>query len=118
MGLTSIKASKKVNDEDRVAEVLYDFGDTLAKSVEMFGEDVVFTNFKRTATIVAQAAMRRSLEGGKSQEEITALMKGWRPGVALERIIDPVASLVGKWDSYTEAEQEDILKKLKKKKSK
>ena len=118
MAFTEIKATKKINDVDKVAAVAYDFGATLEESVEKFGSDVVFTNFKRTAVITAQAAIRRMLEGGKSEEEIISAMSSWKPGVALERTVDPVASLVGKWDSYSPEEQANILKTLKTKSKK
>jgi len=118
MALTEIKATKKINDVDKVAAVAYDFGATLEEAVDKFGADVVFTNFKRTAVITAQAAIRRMLEGDKSEEEIASAMSTWKPGVALERTIDPVASLVGKWDSYSPEEQAEILKKLKTKSKK
>ncbi len=112
---TEIKASKKIDGEDRAAAIAYDFGDTLKIAVEKFGADVVFTNFKRTATITAQAAIRRMLEASKSEEEIASAMATWMPGVALERNVDPVASLVGQWDSYTPEKQKEILAKLSKK---
>jgi len=115
---TEIKATKKIDGVEKSAAIAYDFGNTLGESVEKFGEDVVFTNFKRTAVITAQAAIRRMLEGGKSEEEIAAAMGNWKPGVALERTVDPVASLVGKWDSYSPEEQAEILRKLKAKSKK
>lgn len=117
MALTEIKASKKIDGVDKAAAIAYDFGATLEEAVERFGAEVVFTNFKRTAVITAQAAIRRMLENGKSEEEIAAGMQGWKPGVALERTVDPVASLVGKWDSYSKEDQDDIIRKLKAKQS-
>jgi hypothetical protein len=118
MGLTEIKATKKIDGVDKAGAVAYDFGATLEEAVEKFGADVVFTSFKRTAVITGQAAIRRMLEGGKSEEEIAANMSSWMPGVALERTVDPVASLVGRWDSYSKEEQDAIIKKLKTKQSK
>jgi len=115
MGLTEIKASKEIEGVNKEAAIAYDFGATLDEAVAKFGSDVVFTNFKRTAVITAQAAIRRMLEGKKSIDEITAGMASWKPGVAMERVIDPVASLVGRWDSYSAEEQAEILKKLKNK---
>jgi len=118
MALTEIKATKKIDGVEKTAAVAYDFGADLPESIDKFGADVVFTNFKRTAVITAQAAIRRMLEGGKGEEEIATTMQSWKPGVALERTVDPVASLVGKWDSYSPEEQMEILKKLKAKSKK
>lgn len=111
--MTEIKASKKIDGEDKAAAVAYDFGATLEEAVEKFGADVVFTSFKRTAVITGQAAIRRMLEGAKTEEEIVAAMADWKPGVALTGSIDPVASLIGKWDSYTPEKQAEVLAKLK-----
>ena len=113
MAFTEIKASKKIDGVDKAAAIAYDFGDTLKDSVEKFGEAVIFTNFKRTAVITAQAAMRRMLEGGKTEEQIVEAMGTWKPGVALDRTVDPVGSLVSKFDSYSKEEQDEIIKKLK-----
>ena len=115
MALTEIKASKKIGDVEKEAAIAYDFGANLDEAVAKFGAEVVFTNFKRTAVITAQAAIRRMIEDDKPIEEITSKMASWKPGVALERVIDPVASLVGRWDSYSQEEQNEILKKLKSK---
>ena len=115
MALTEIKATKKIDGVEHAAAIAYDFGENLADGVEKFGEEVVFTNFKRTAVITAQAAIRRALEGGKAEEEVVSMMANWKPGIALERTIDPVASLIGRWDGYSQEEQAEILKKLKKK---
>lgn len=111
--MTEIKASKKIDNEDKAAAVAYDFGATLEEAIEKFGADVVFTSFKRTAVITGQAAIRRMLEGGKGEEEIVAAMGDWKPGVALTGSIDPVASLISKWDSYTPEKQAEVLAKLK-----
>lgn len=120
MELTTINASKDIGEGDKktklTATISFDFGASLQEAIEKFTPEVIFTNFKAAAKITAQSAMRRYLEGGKSSEEIATLMKSWKPGVAMERVTDPVAALIGRWDSYSPAEQTEILKKLKSKK--
>lgn len=120
MELTTINASKDIGEGDQktkvTAGISFDFGASLQEASEKFTSEVVFTNFKAAAKITAQSAMRRYLEAGKTSEEITTLMKSWKPGVAMERVTDPVAALIGRWDSYSPAEQANILKKLKSKK--
>lgn len=120
MELTTINASKDMgkgeNKIKKVAAISFDFGTSIEEAIKKFTPEVVFTNFKAAAKITAQSAMRRYLEAGKTSEEIATLMKNWKPGVAMERVTDPVAALVGRWDSYSPAEQADILKKLKSKK--
>lgn len=120
MGLTTINASKDIGEGDKkrtvTATVSYDFGASLSEATEKFTPEVIHTNFKANAKIIGRAVMSRALLAGKTQEEIVAIMKTWKPGVATERITDPVAALIGRWDSYSPAEQADILKKLKSKK--
>jgi hypothetical protein len=62
MALTEIKATKKPGDVEKEAAIAYDFGANLDDAAGKFGAEVVFTNFKRTAVITAQAAIRRMLE--------------------------------------------------------
>ena len=116
MALTEITAAKEVNGEKKTATVAKDLGENCQDAIEKFGAEVVHTNFKSAAKITAQAAMRRYMEAGKNTEEITTLMEAWKPGVAMDRVIDPVAALVSRWDSYTPKEQQEILAKLGKKK--
>lgn len=116
MALTEITASKEIEGIKKSASIAFDFGENLSVAVKKFGEEIVFTNFKAAAKITAQSAMRRYLETNSSAEEIATKMSSWKPGVALERVVDPVAALVGRWDSYSGQEQAEILKKLKEKK--
>ncbi len=110
--VNEIKASKKINDVDRECTVQYDFGGTVEAAVEKFGADVVYSNFVRASVITAQAVMRRMLEAGKGQDEIQATMNSWKPGVAIERTIDPVASVLGKFGSMSPEEQKALIKQL------
>jgi len=52
------------------------------------------------------------METGKSQEEIQAAMSAWKPGVAIERTVDPVASVLGKFGSMSPEEQKALIKQL------
>jgi len=114
MGDVEIKAKKKVGDEDREATIYVDFGEDLEQAIVKFGEAVVFTNFKASAKITAQAAMRRYLEAKKSAEEVVKLMAAWRPGVAIERVSDPVAAFKAKFAGMSSEEQIAALADLKK----
>jgi len=109
----AITAKKKMGDEDREATISVDFGDSLQEAVEMFGEDVVFSNFKASAKITAQAAMRRYIESGLNADQIAEKMDTWKPGVALERVIDPIKALMGKWAKMSPEEKKELLTALK-----
>ena len=112
MSEVSVIKAKSTKVEGEGAEIQFDFGGNTAAAVEKFGEEVVYSNFVRAATITAQAAIRRMLESGKSQEEITSAMQSWKPGVQLERTVDPVASVLGKFGSMSPEEQRALIKQL------
>ncbi len=115
MALIEITAKKEIEGVEKSATISYDFGENSADAIKKFGDETVFSNFRANAKITAQGAMRRMLEDKKTPAEITERMKSWKPGVALERIVDPVAALLGRWDSYSDQEKAEILKKLKQK---
>jgi len=114
MSDVEIKAKKKIGDEDKEATIYVDLGEDLEQAITKFGEAVVFSNFKASAKITAQAAMRRYLETKKSAEEIVKLMAAWKPGVAIERVSNPVAAFKAKFASMTPEEQIAALADLKK----
>jgi hypothetical protein len=113
MAMTEITAKKKIGDVDKVATIAYDFGENLKDMVAKFGEEVVFTNARGSFVITAQAAMRRYIETGKPADEIAKIMGSWKPGVALARVVDPVAALTSQWGSFTPEKQAEILRQLK-----
>lgn len=111
-GLTTVKATKKINGENKETVVLVDLGKDVQDAIEKFGADVVFDNFRRSATITAQAAMRRCLEAGLDQAGIEAKMASFKPGVAMERVIDPVAALKAKIAKMTPEEKAALFAEL------
>lgn len=111
--VNEIKATKKLGDVDKEATVLYDFGGDLDTAVENFGAEVVYSGFVRSAVITAQSVMRRFLEDGLAQEEIEAKMEAWKPGVSLERVVDPTKAFLNKFDKMTDEEREAVLEQLR-----
>lgn len=114
MAEVAITAKKKVNDVDKEATIMVDLGTDLEDAITKFGEQVVLSNFQASAKITAQAAMRRYMEAGKDNDEIVKLMAGWKPGVAIQRVSDPVAAFKAKFASMTPEEQIAALNDLKK----
>lgn len=53
----------------------------LAGLVSEFGEEAILLAVKSDMVIGVQALIRGNLERGKSNEEITAMAKAWKPGV-------------------------------------
>lgn len=61
--------------------VEYDFGDNLADMTSKFGEDVIQSRARASLVIDLQSAIRRHINAGKSDDEITAAVAAWVPGV-------------------------------------
>ncbi|MCK4330846.1 hypothetical protein KAX02_13525 [candidate division WOR-3 bacterium] len=69
--------------DGKEARVFYDYGDDVMEMIDLFGEEVVFSNARGKMVIGLQAAMRARL---KSDQSIEDLMAKYKPGVALEKI--------------------------------
>ena len=78
----------KLSDGDRVVKQNYDFGNDLNDMVNKFGEEVVFNNCRKSLVIDLQALIRRKMKPAKegeapaTDEQITADVKAWVPGVS------------------------------------
>ena len=112
MNLTEVKATKEIGGEKKEITCMIDLGDSIEDATERFGGEVVFSNFKRAATITAQAAMRRFMEQGLGDNQVADKMGSWRPGVALERTVDPVAALKAKFAKMSPEERAALLAEL------
>jgi hypothetical protein len=71
--------ASKLKDSKDVIKVQYDFGDNLAESVKLFGEEVVHSRAKAALVIDLQALVRRMIKAGKKSDEITAAVAKWKP---------------------------------------
>lgn len=108
-----IKATATKVEGKPTAVIYVDVGETAEESIQMFGSDVVNSNAIGSFKITAQAAIRRMLEARKTPEEIVEKMKTWKPGVALERISDPIAAATAKYVTMTPEAQQEFIRMLK-----
>jgi len=97
---------------ERSATVYYDFGGSLDAAKDKFGAEVVYSSFVRTAVITAQSIMRRMIEQGAADEKIAAKLAAWVPGIAVERVVDPIGSTVARFKTMSAEEQEALIAKL------
>ena len=88
-GVIEVSAKKEGFDEVRIQ---YDFGANLAEMTEKFGEDIVFTNARANMKITLQGVIRRYIAAGKNASEIADVVATWKPGMQLERTVDPIAA--------------------------
>lgn len=105
-GVLDVSAKKDGSE----ATISYDFGASLAEVTERYGEDVVFGKFLAQCKIDLQAVMRRYLTAGKDCAELTGI---WKPGITLERIADPKASMKNAFTKMSEEEKKAIIAELK-----
>ena len=101
---------------DRSISVEYDFGGTLDKAMDLFGDTVVYSNFEDNAVIGLQGLVRRCLEKKDdkymSDDEIRAVVANHVPGVGAKRG-DPLAALMAKFQKLSPEKQEEMIRKLK-----
>lgn len=109
--MSAIEVVAKKNGREVVTN--YDFGDNLNEATEKFTADVVFTNFRQAAKISLQAIIRRGIEKGLDDNAIAQQCATWKPGVALERTIDPATSIMAKWNTLPPEQRAELLKQLK-----
>lgn len=111
--MTEVSAkAPKINKE---ATIVVDLGENLADATARFGEEVIFSNYLANAKIGVQSGIRRYLEGGLSQEEIQAKFDNYKPGVTMDRVVDPIAVMAAKLQKMTPEEREAAFAQLREK---
>ena len=67
----------------------YELGESLAAAIQLFGEEVVFSQYKKGAKLTVQSKVRGLMKAeGATAETAQAGLKGWKMGVAAERSVD------------------------------
>lgn len=113
MPMTVTARTTKDEHKGRVVSTQYDFGASLAESVELFGESVVHGVFIDQAVIRLQALLRRCIEDEVADKDIQAKVAAWKMTVGgRERrsAAEKVQDLLGKMSPEQKAE---LLKSLK-----
>jgi hypothetical protein len=77
--------------------------------VELFGKEVTFSQARSQMKVGCQAAIRRFLEAGKDPSDVSTL---WKPGVQMERVVDPIASALKKFATMSDEEKAKFLEDL------
>ncbi len=108
----SAKSSKE-EFAGTVASMTHNGPASAAEAIEMYGDDVVLTNFIGNIRVTAQGAMRRMIEKRMKVDEIAERMKPWRPGIALSRDVDPEQAFLAKYRVADPKEKKRMLALLK-----
>ena len=96
--------------DGKEATVEFDFGTGLDNAVELFGADVVFSRFRAASKIDLQSIMRRYLDAGKDCQDLLTI---WKPGVTLDRVVDPKAAAKNAFSKMTPEERTAFIAELK-----
>lgn len=99
--------AKKDGSEGNVS---FDFGENLEEMVGLFGEGVTFSNARAQMKIGLQAAMRRRLEAGQPVDDLST---SYKPGVQMERIVDPIAAAKAKFATMSDEDKAAFLSDLR-----
>ena len=105
--MEQVKATLKSGTE---VTVNYDFGANLDEMVKKFGPDATFSNAKSQMKIRLQALMRERGEKGVSLENLA----NWKPGVSIDRVIDPIALVKAQFKDMDPAARKKFLEDLAK----
>lgn len=104
-----IEVSAKAPKVGKEATINYDFGENLDEMISFFGVEVTFSQARSQMKVGCQAAIRRFLEAGKDPNDVATM---WKPGVQMERIVDPIASALKKFASMNDEEKAKFLADL------
>ena len=95
------------------ASVSYDFGENASAAIERYGEEVVMSGFVKSAVILLQGKIRRSIQAGLSESEIQESMAAWKPGVTAARSKkDPLDAAVNAYVGKSVEDQKAFIQKL------
>lgn len=110
--MANVSTSKVIDGNKVVVNTEYNFGESLAEAVSLFGEEVVFDYFTANATVRLQAFVRTRIEARKSEEEIQEEANGWKPGVVQRSSKDPKESIVKDFAKLSAAQRAELLASL------
>jgi len=101
-----IEVTAKVPKLGKEATILVDLGDDAADAIVKFGDDVVFSNYLANTKVGIQSGIRRCIEAGLAPNEIQTKYDTFKPGVTVDRVVDPVAAMAAKLSKMSPEEQE------------
>jgi len=110
-----VEVKAKAPKLEKEAAVMVDLGENVQDAISRFGEEVVFSNYIANVKIGVQSGIRRYLEAGLSQEEIQSKFENYKPGVTMDRVVDPVAAMAAKLSKMSPEERAAAFEELRRK---
>lgn len=99
--------------DGRDATVVVDLGENLDDAVARFGAEVVFSNYLANVKIGVQSGIRRYIKAGIDDAAIQAKFDNYKPGVTMDRVVDPIAAMAAKLSKMTPEEREAAFAQLR-----
>lgn len=88
----------------------YDFGENLAEATDMFGADVVFSQFVAAAKVKIQSIIREKKKAGLSDEAIQTYLDTYKIGMIVERTaVNPLEAFKAAFKMMTPEQQRQQL---------
>lgn len=107
-----VKARDGKEKDAKEVQVNIQVPETCEEAIQVFGAENVLSNALANWTVTLQSAIRRYLRAGKTQEEIQGLLANAKMGAALERISDPKAAMLAKFNSMSQEEKAAFIAEL------
>jgi len=111
--MAKVEVKAKTPKTGKEATILVDLGENAVDAIERFGDAVVFSNYIANQKVNVQAGMRRHLDAGKSQAEIQTVYDTYKPGVTMDRVVDPMVTLANRLSKLSEEDQLKAIEELK-----
>ena len=108
-GLIEVSAKSSKKPDVGIVSLEYNFGENLEEMRELFGDETVFTNARANMKVGLQGAMRRYIEKG---QDVASLATAWKPGVQMERTVDPVAAIKSQFANWTDEQKAAFIAQL------
>lgn len=88
----------------------YDFGENLDEAKDMFGADVVFSQFVAAAKVKIQSIIREKKKAGLSDEAIQSYLDTYKIGMIVERTaVNPLVAFKAAFKMMTPEQQRQQL---------
>lgn len=100
------EVTAKAPKVEKEATIIVDLGETVEDAIARFGAEVVFSNYLANVKIGVQSGIRRYLEAGIAAGDVQAKFENYKPGVTLDRVVDPIAAMAAKLQKMTPEERE------------
>lgn len=108
-----MEVKAKDGKDGKEATVLVDLGENLQDATDRFGAEVVFSNYLANVKIGVQSGIRRYIKASLDANAIQAKFDAYKPGVTLDRVVDPMAAMAAKLLKMSPEEREAAFAALK-----